>query len=179
MLALIERIKLQTSNSLQQLVTKFKLKAALYFVDKLTISMISHLALGGTNLGLSCSFRQFPNGDMELSFFNRANVKRAIQAIKLAKLGLQPELRSGNVYIPLPAITSSRRCLVIKSLMAVLEQFKSNARSIRRRAITELNAIEAVECDLKRIYIKQIEDNVFRTLLELQRLYKLNEQRLA
>ncbi len=178
MLNAVESIKSQAAAELQRIVSKFKSKASSYFVDKLTIGMVSHLLLNGRGLGLSCSFRQLSNGGLELVLFDNADVKRALNVIRLARLGLCPELKSGNVYIPLPVITSSRRALVLKSLSSLLEQFKSSVRAVRRRALTALKSAKAVECDLKRVYLKRIEDCVLSALFELQQVYALNERRL-
>ncbi|XXM93334.1 MAG: ribosome recycling factor [Candidatus Hodgkinia cicadicola] len=179
MLNTAECIIAHASTDLQQVVNKFKLKASAYFVDKLTIGMISHLTVNGRSLGSSCSFRQLSDGGMELLFLDKADNRRAIRVIGLAKLGLCPELKSGSVYVPLPVITSERRSSVIRSLFLVLEQFKLNARAIRRRAITQLKLVKPIGYDIKRVCLKRIEDNVFEALSELQRIYEANEHRLS
>ncbi|AUG33769.1 ribosome recycling factor [Candidatus Hodgkinia cicadicola] len=178
-LSAIELVRLRALSELQQIVSRFKLKASVYFVDKVTIGMISHLTLNDRSLGSSCSFRQRSDGGLELALFERADVKRAVNAIKLAKLGLSPEVKLGTVYVPLPIVTSNRRGLVLKSLFSVLERFKSNVRAIRRRALSDLKAIVSVESDLKRVYLKRIESAVSGTLFDLQQVYELNERRLS
>ncbi|XXM90158.1 ribosome recycling factor [Candidatus Hodgkinia cicadicola] len=179
MLEVVESIRARAHLELQQIVNKFKLKASSYFVDKLTVGMVSHLMVNGKSLGSSCSFKQLSNGSLELLPFERAACGHILRTVKLSNLGLCPELKSGVVFVPLPHITSFRRSLVLKSLFLVLEQFKSSARSVRRRAIAELKAIKAIECDLRRVYLKQIEDSVFGCLSELQRVYNVNERRLS
>ncbi|XXN19763.1 MAG: ribosome recycling factor [Candidatus Hodgkinia cicadicola] len=178
MLKAMAVINTRAANELQQVLNKFKAKSSLFFVDKITISMISHIVVGNRNLSSICSFRQLPNGGIELSFFERANVKSAIQAIRVSGLGLSAEFKLGNVHVFFADTASSRRDSVIKELFLVLEQFKQNVRAIRRRSILELKKIKAVECDLKRLYLKQVEGSVLKTLRELQCLYDINEQRL-
>lgn len=179
MLNAVEPLRLRALTELQQTVSRFKLKASVYFVDKVTIGMISHLTLNSRSLGSSCSFRQCLNGALELAPFEHANVKRAANAIKSAKLGLCPEVKLRTVYIPLPVVTSNRRSLVLKSLFCVLEQFKSSARAIRRRSLSQLKAIVSVGSDLKRVYLKQIESDVSKALFDLQQVYELNKRRLS
>ncbi|XXN13641.1 MAG: ribosome recycling factor [Candidatus Hodgkinia cicadicola] len=179
MLSAVGPLRLRALAELQRIVSRFKLKASVYFVDKITIGMISHLTLKNRSLGSSCSFRQYSNGALELAPFERANVKRAVNAIKLAKLGLCPEVKLETVYIPLPIVTANRRSLVLKSLFSALEQFKSSVRAIRRRAITQLKAVAGIESDLKRVYLKQIESDVSEALFDLRQVYELNERRLS
>lgn len=179
MLSAIASVRLRALTELQQIVSRFKLKASGYFVNRITIGMISHLTLNNRSLGSSCSFRQHSDGALELVPFERANVKRTFNAIKLAKLGLYPEVKLETVYIPLPIVTSNRRSLVLKSLFGVLEQFKSNVRTVRRHALSHLKAIISIESDLKRVYLKQIESDVSKALFDLRQIYELNERRLS
>ncbi|ATY93464.1 ribosome recycling factor [Candidatus Hodgkinia cicadicola] len=179
MLDKINSIKVNTVNSLQLVVNKFRTKSSLYFVDKITISMISHILVNNKSLGTMCSFRQLLSGGIELLFFNSANIKNAIKAIRMNGLGLRAELKSGSVYVHFANIISNRRISVARELLLILEQFKLNVRTIRRRAISELKEIKAVECDLKRLHLKQIEDSVFKALHELQQIYDFNEHRLS
>lgn len=179
MLSVLEPTRSQALTELQQIVSRFKSKASCYSVDRITIGMISHLTLNNRSLGSSCGFRQRLNGGLELAPFERANVKRAVNAIKLAKLGLCPEDKLETVYIPLPAVTSNRRGLVLKSLFSVLEQFKSSVRAVRRRALSRLKAINGIESDIKRVYLKRVESDVSKALFDLQQAYELNERRLS
>ncbi|AUG91435.1 ribosome recycling factor [Candidatus Hodgkinia cicadicola] len=179
MLSVIELARLRALTELQQIVSRFKLKASCYFVDKITIGMISHLKLSDRSLGASCGFRQCSNGGLELAPFERASVKRVADAIKLAKLGLYPEVKLETVYVPLPTVTSNRRGLVLKSLFLMLEQFKLNVRAVRRRALTHLKTFNGIESDIKRVYLKRVESDVSKALFDLQQVYELNKRRLS
>jgi len=167
------------SEEFQKAVASFKRKAGLYFVDKMSFEMMSHLKLGSSSLGSSCSFNQLPDGSVELSFFERANAKSAVRAITSSKLGLCPKARNGSVYIPLPTVTSSRRSAVLASLFDLKEQFKASVRNTRRRAVSDLKAAKCGGCDFRLSRLKLIDAASAKAFAELEEVYDLNQRRLS
>ncbi|XXM93661.1 ribosome recycling factor [Candidatus Hodgkinia cicadicola] len=167
------------SEELRKAVACFKRKAGLYFVDRTSFEMVSHLKLGSSSLGSSCSFNQLSDGSVELSFFERANAKSAVRAITSSKLGLCPKARNGSVYIPLPAVTSARRSAVLASLFELKEQFKAGVRNARRRAVSDLKAVKRISCDFRRSRLKLIDDVSAKALADLEEVYELNQRRLS
>ncbi len=115
---------------------------------------------------------------IELRPICKLKINDIIPSLISNNLNINIKINKDHIKLSLPSITTQRRRIALNELSKTFEKYKTSIRTIRKEFINKIKLVKGICEDTRLSFLKQIDNDITKTIILLSDSYSRNKNRL-